>query len=179
MVPVAGHTYPEPDQAFSFQFVHCYNKPYSGAREKTWLNSQQLLYTQWQPVKGFIIANCSPADLWLIFHVITSAFGLITYQSMWQWFSLPLLLSICTVVHFQSQHLILLTYTAEQIVNRFHSNLFACLSIISLRTVSYCICIYLFVKQICSQGLFSLQVVYWKSWKTCWQRNRPLLVAES
>lgn len=64
---------------------------------------------------------------------------------------LSLLLSICTAVHSQSHDSILLTYIAEQIVNRFHSDLLACLSIISPRTVSYCICIYLFVKQICSQ----------------------------
>lgn len=90
------------------------------------------------------MTNFSPAGLWILFHVITSVFGLIT-QKMWQRASLRLspLLSICTAVHSHSHDSILLTHIAEQIVNRFHSNLFACLSIISPCTVSYCICVYM------------------------------------
>lgn len=58
---------------------------------------------------------------------------------------LSLLPSICTAVHSHSHDSIVLTHIAEQIVNRFPSNLFACLSIISL---SYCLCIYPFTYQI-------------------------------
>lgn len=117
--------------------------------EKTQLNSQWLLYTWWQSIKGFIIANFSPAGLWLLFHVITSVFGLITW-SMWRAF----FLSIFTAVRSPSYDSILLTYIAEQIVNRFHLNLFAWLSIISLCTVSYCICICSLSKFVLHQFFF-------------------------
>lgn len=40
VVPVAGFTYLRPNQAFSFHFVLCYAKPYSGAwRKRGWILS--------------------------------------------------------------------------------------------------------------------------------------------
>lgn len=179
---VAGLTYPEPDQAFSIQFVPCYAKPYSGAwRKHGWILSDYCTLGA-NPSK---VSSCKLFTSCLMtiipcYHICFWSYHT-EYVTMSFSLSLSLLQSIFTSVHSQPHDSILLTDIAEQIVNRFHSNLFACLSIISPRTVSYCICICLLSKfvleaQVCL--FFFLQGVCWKSWKTCWQRNSPLLVDE-
>lgn len=142
---------------FSFQFVLCYAKPYSNAwRTHNWILSDY--YT--------LGDNPSKVSSLQTFHQLS--YG---YYSMLSHLFLVLSHRVCdnellsvSLSFYPSVQLYTLSpmtqfyWLTEQIVNRFHSNLFACLSIISPCTGSYCICIYLFVKQICSRimGFFFL-----------------------